>query len=651
MLNRAPFVAVAVLFPLLAAPAGAQRAAHDTLSAVVVTATREPVASAVPTATTTVLRGDDLRAAGITRVADALRLVPGAAVVGSGAVGSLTSLFLRGGNSNYVRVLVDGVPMNDAGGGFDFSTLTIANIDRIEVLRGPASVLYGSDAVTGVVQLFTRQGAGPLAWHALAGGGSRGAEQGELGLSAGSATAGFSLLGSRQASNGDLAFNDNFATNVLSLGAHAALDHATRVAIAARWSSASFHYPTKYDGTVSDHNAEQAEHRLVTSAEIDRQLSEKLSAHLTLTQNEDLPRSNDAPDSPADTLGFFGYFSRSTRVRRAAELRLTAQLGARTTLTVGGEVARDRESTSSLSLSQYGNSAGAFEASRHTDALYAQLLGDASPRLSYVAGARVDRNSAFGSFATARGGLAWRGGPAWRVRLSAGNAFKAPSFYENFATGYVTGNPALRPERSTGGEVGADAFLLDGVLVVRGTVYAQQFRDLVQYAGTAPSPGAPNYYNVAGATARGVEIETEWRPSAATTVRASYAYTDTRATAAGFDASSGATYVVGERLIRRPPHAASLFVARTFGRASLDLIATRVGARDDRDFAQYPVAPVQLPAYTTLDGSLVLPLGRDEARPLALVLRVSNALDARYEEIARFAAPRRAWFAGLRWGR
>ncbi|MBI1808865.1 MAG: TonB-dependent receptor, partial [Gemmatimonadetes bacterium] len=160
--------AVSIVAP---ARALAQATSHDTLGAVVVTATREPVASAVPTATTTVLRGDDLRAAGITRVADALRLVPGASVVGSGSVGSQTSLFLRGGNSDYVRVLIDGVPVNDAGGGFDFSTLTTANIDRIEVLRGPASVLYGSDAVTGVIQLFTRQGAGPLHWSALAGGG------------------------------------------------------------------------------------------------------------------------------------------------------------------------------------------------------------------------------------------------------------------------------------------------------------------------------------------------------------------------------------------------------------------------------------------------------------------------------------------------
>ncbi|MBI1809153.1 MAG: TonB-dependent receptor, partial [Gemmatimonadetes bacterium] len=334
---------------------------------------------------------------------------------------------------------------------------------------------------------------------ALAGGGSRDAQQGELGLSGGSGERGFSLFASRQASNGDLAFNDRFATDVLSAAAHSSIGARTRVALTARWSEADFHYPTSNDGRVVDHNAEQAEHRFVASADVEHRFTDRVIAHLTLTQDEFLPRSNNAPDGPADTVGFFGYFSRSTRVRRAAELRLTAQLAARATLSVGAETARERESTSSLSLSQYGDYPGTFEASRHTDALYAQLLGDASSRLSYVAGARVDRNSAFGTFGTARGGLAWLGGPAWRLRASAGNAFKAPSFYENFASGYVTGNPALRPERSEGAEAGADAFLFDGALVLKGTVYAQRFRDLIQYNDSPPATGDPNYFNVAGA--------------------------------------------------------------------------------------------------------------------------------------------------------
>src|SRR5919206_5102709 len=129
------------------------------LEPVVVSASKIPQrADALPQAIT-VLSGDDLRARGVTRVSDALREVPGAQLVQSGSFGSLTSLFLRGGESRYTKVLIDGVAVNSAGGSFDFSHLTTDNIDRIEIVRGPASVLYGADAVTGVVQIFTRRGA------------------------------------------------------------------------------------------------------------------------------------------------------------------------------------------------------------------------------------------------------------------------------------------------------------------------------------------------------------------------------------------------------------------------------------------------------------------------------------------------------------
>ena len=114
----------------------------------------------------TILTGEQLRAQGITRVSDALRIVPGASVVQSGANGSVTSLFLRGGESRYTKVLIDGVPVNSPGGFFDFSHLTTDNIERIEIVRGPASVVYGADAVSGVIQIFTRQGRGPVSMNA-----------------------------------------------------------------------------------------------------------------------------------------------------------------------------------------------------------------------------------------------------------------------------------------------------------------------------------------------------------------------------------------------------------------------------------------------------------------------------------------------------
>src|SRR6266508_2423354 len=150
----------ATLFALTPPVLSAQGRDTVTLEPVVVTATRVPApATAVPAAVT-VLTGDALRASGIRTVADALRLVPGAAVMQAGSFGSQTSLFLRGGESDYVKVLVDGVPQNQPGGAFDFANLTTEAVDRAEIVRGRVRVLYGSDAMTGVIQVFTRTGQG-----------------------------------------------------------------------------------------------------------------------------------------------------------------------------------------------------------------------------------------------------------------------------------------------------------------------------------------------------------------------------------------------------------------------------------------------------------------------------------------------------------
>jgi vitamin B12 transporter len=141
---RPAAMALALLCP--GAARAAQQASDTTsLPEIVVTATRYPVAADSVASTVTVLRGDDLRAEGIRFVGEALRRVPGSHLVQGGPFGAATSLFLRGGESDYVKVLVDGVPVNQPGGFFDFGSLTTDNEERIEVLRGPASVLYGSD--------------------------------------------------------------------------------------------------------------------------------------------------------------------------------------------------------------------------------------------------------------------------------------------------------------------------------------------------------------------------------------------------------------------------------------------------------------------------------------------------------------------------
>src|SRR5213593_2139188 len=230
-----------LLFPLALAslvPAvlGAQRPGDTVqLEPVVVTATRLPTrAGAVPEAVT-VLSGAELRAAGITTVFEALREVPGAAVVQTGSFGGQTSLFLRGGQSNYVKVLVDGVPVNQPGGSYDFANLTTDNVDRIEVLRGPASVLYGSDAVTGVVQIFTRRGVGRARATAGVRGGTYGRLAWDAAASGGSDAASYALSVSRFSSDGTYAFNNRYHNTVFSGLARVATDDRTDATLTVRY--------------------------------------------------------------------------------------------------------------------------------------------------------------------------------------------------------------------------------------------------------------------------------------------------------------------------------------------------------------------------------------------------------------------------------
>lgn len=623
------------------------QAARDTLRlpTEVVTATRLSGPLSSPTATATVLDGEALRAEGVTHLADALRRVPGLSLARTSSFGSQTALFLRGGQSNYVRVLVDGVPVNDPGGVIDLGRITLDDVERIEVVRGPASVLYGSEAVTGVIQLFTRRGGAGLT-RAELGGGSFGGRRASLGADGTLARAAWSLQGDHHGSDGILAFNNAYRNDGLvgsfAIGGTGRND----LRFTSRYNASTFQYPTNSSGAVEDRNAERTEHRLLLGLDAGRRWSDRFETRVALAANTLHPRTSDGADDAADTLGFYGYFARGVVTRRLADLRGTLRVGPAAFLTLGGEYARDAERSSSLSQSQFGDFPDQFEAARETNAIYGQLRGDAS-RLSYSLGARLDDNSAFGTFRTVRAGLAWQLARGARVRASMGNAFKAPSFFENFASGFTQGNAALRPERARSAELGVEA-LVGGRALLRVTGFTQRFQDLIQYTGAPPAPGAPNYYNVARANAGGLELEATLAGLSGFDVTGGYTWTDTRVIDAGFDQGATANFVAGGRLLRRPEHLATLQLTRPVANVgSFTLLASRVGEREDRDFATFPATVAFLAPYTTIDLSADLSL--DRLLPGArLQLRAENAANSRIEQIAGFRTPGRTLYAGLK---
>ena len=624
---RFPHVTVMIL---LAAPAAAQTPS-DTfrLAPIVVTATGVPTPADRLPVTTTVLAGADLRARGILTVADALRLVPGAAVVETNSYGSQTSVFLRGGESDYTKVLVDGVPQNAPGGAYDFANLSTDNIDRIEVVSGPVSVLYGSDAVSGVVQIFTRSGTGPLHGSLAAHAGTYGSSDLSLAAAGGGERASFSLGASRFSSDGSLPLNNDYRNSTLSGQLRLRPDSATQATLSLRYGDALYHFPTDYTGAPTSRFQHQLDRGPTAGLDVGRTLSPALEVHLDGTWHRDNYQYSISPNDSTDLVNF-PYASNDWVTRQGLEGRAVAHLSAQDVLTAGTSFEHEVMSGTTLGGTKM----------RDDGAGFLELVTGLDRALSVTAGARLDDNQRFGTYATYRGGASYGLSVSTRVHASVGTGFKEPSLYQNYATGYTVGNRDLKPEHSLAWEAGVEQALGAG-LVGRVTYFNQRFRDLIDYLSSGPV----SYLNVPESYARGVEAGLRARVSAWATVSATYTYLQTGVTQG--DTGSTAQFHTGEPLVRRPTHSATLGATTGLpGGGSAGLQVSYVGRRDDIDFNAG--GRVSLPPYGRVDLSAQYPLSR-LLPGFTLDARVENALGARYDEVLGFPARGRTIVFGGSW--
>ncbi len=637
-------VIVGAIVPL-APPVAAQQPDTALLPPVAVTATRLPISTAAAPATVDVITGDELRLRGITAVSTALQSIAGVTIAQSGSFGSATSLFVRGGESRYVKVLVDGVPVNDPGGAIDLSTLTTDNVDRIEIVRGPASVLYGADAVAGVVQIFTRRGSGALRTVVSARGGSYGSSDVDGTLLGGLANGDFSLGLARHDTKGIYAFNNAYDNTVASAGVHLALDPRTDLRVSLRYNDGLFHYPTDGGGTPVDSNAKLSQDRTTIAGELTRILTPRLDAHLTLTSESTTGGTDDRPD---DSTASGTEILDQTR-RRAADLRANLSLPVATILTGGASLEQEDERTESQFLFGGSSSSSIFAASRRNSAFYAQTLSTLPESVVVTAGGRLDDNERFGKFGTYRLGASWRVIGDTRLHGSLGTAFSEPSFAENYSTGFVTGNPNLSPERTASWEVGLRQALFNDRVEASVTHFDQRFRNLIDYTGDTTACGA-SYCNVARARSLGQEFELRVVPLARLVLDANLTHLDTKVLTAGFDTTSGGLYHEGEQLIRRPTTSWNLGGTYTAQYANIDLRIIHVGERTDRDFRPFPALPVVDPAYMRTDLGADVPLTPLGAQfsTAALTLNIENLFDVNYQSIFNFLSPRRTILAGAR---
>jgi vitamin B12 transporter len=355
--------------------------------------------------------------------------------------------------------------------------------------------------------------------------------------------------------------------------------------------------------------------------------------------------TNDAQDDENDTQGFYAFRSIQDLSRQSVDLRTNVYFDDGIILTAGAQLEQQEERAFNESESEFGSSSGSTDVERSNRAYYAQLLAKMAG-FSVVAGGRLDDNEAFGTFVTYRAAAAY-GLSGTKLRASVGRSFKAPTFFENFATGFVVGNPDLEPERSLSWEVGLEKTLFDGRVTLVSTYFDQTFEDLIQFTFSQQ----PNYVNVAEAQAYGFELEANIVPVADLAITANYTRLETEVIDAGFDSGDGATFVEGARLLRRPTNTVSATATyRGWERGTFSLVGHHVGNRDDRDFGSFPAAPVVLPAYTTVDLAAQFDLlpRREAALRLIWTVRVENLFDKAYAGAFGFPNRRRTVFVGGR---
>jgi vitamin B12 transporter len=629
----------------LAALAFVQQPDTVRLDSITVTATRVPMSASALTSSLTVLSGDELRVRGITSVADALRDVPGVTVVQSGSFGGATSLFLRGGESDYVKVLIDGVAVNQPGGSYDFAHLSTENIERIEVLRGPGSVLYGSDATTGVIQIFTREGNASPVYSAGFRGGTFGSVHLDADVTGGTDNVKYSFGVSHFLTEGAYAFNNDYDNTVWSGRVRIDADARTEVALGLRYRDSRFHFPTDGSGNLVDENTFSTDEGTTVSIDAGRWVSDALEVRLLIASHSSSVGADDAPDNAADTLGFFSFRSLQELRRQSVDLRSNLHVDPGIVVTTGVQIERQDERSFNESLSEFGPANASTDEERNTRAAYAQVLTRIQG-LSVAVGGRVDDNSAFGTFWTYRGGLGYNFSSGTTVRGSIGRSFKAPTFFENFATGFTVGNPDLRPERSSTVEASVSQSILQDRVALTGAYFHQSFRNLIQYAFDQ----TPNFSNVAMANAAGLEIELRAEPVRGLRLSGNYTYLDTKVLDAGFDTGEGATFVEGNRLLRRPSHAISGTADVAWAGGAVGMTVHYLGDRDDRDFSTFPATPVGLPRVTTADFWANLNVfGPAGSRPaLQATLRIENISDEQYETVTGFPARGRGILVGGR---
>jgi outer membrane receptor protein involved in Fe transport len=604
-----------------------------------------------------VLERNDIEERGAQSVLEVLRDVPGVAVSEAGRRGGATGVFIRGGNSNYNLVMIDGIQVNQFGGDFDFAPLPAEGVDRVEIVRGPQSALYGSNAVTGVINIVTRRGEGPPHFTVLAGGGSfttRRFATGGSGLTRGLSWA-YNLS---RLDSGGVVPNDGFRNQsaFLSLGYSRSPRRQVNLHFFGNANDAGSPGPFGSDPL-----------GVFPGIDLTSRNKQNLFGYQASYSEQFSPRFRQVVSGSVSTNDY--YFrtpfgdSYSTNLRGVVNTRSELTISSRDFLVFGFEY--NREQAKNTFIADDTNTP--FLLPRTSYAYFAENRWNPTRRWVVIAGVRVDDirthqlpPDAFGSrpllpassitkvnprlsatYLAREGSGAGRWG-ATRLHGSFGTGIRAPSGFELA----FTNNPRLKPEKSLSFDAGVEQRFLADRAVIDATYFYNRFRDQIVVLGSSLSNlSSFTSDNLANARSRGVEFSVRLHPVRSLDFAANYTRLDSAILALDGTTTTQSPFEVGQPLIRRPRNSGSLNATWSHGRLMLNLNGTwRTQVLDvEPNFGAFG-------GLFPNNGYFVANTGFAYRLPRGVELygRLNNVLNRKYEEALGFPALHLNFLTGVR---
>jgi vitamin B12 transporter len=637
-------------------------------SSVIITAQAEPTLIDQTTAPVTVITKDEIDERQSVGLTDALLFSTGIAIGRTGPEGGTASIFLNGGNSNFTKVLVDGAPINPPGGAVDFSSVTLDNIDKVEIVRGAESAIYGTDAVDGVIQLFTHRGETRIPEFSVYGeGGSFGSGRGGAQLSGLLGAFDYSLAASYLETDGQ-GPNDAFLNRTLSgnFGYRISDTNQLRLTLRNNTSDAGIPGQTlleppslyqRYDQHIFSSSArwnfstgKHWRHEISGAESYTRQFSDNpIQSFYATDPNAFCPQTNPKAVATAEFCDFtYSDFFQYNRANVSAQ---TSYLLSNFGVTAGYEYEVENAFLTSINVPH---------ARRNNQAGFLDFRYRPHPRASLNFGGRAEDNANFGTRVVPRAGASlvllygkgFRGDTLFRAFY--GEGIKEPRFDQIYGDNFGDfGNPSLKPEASKTWTVGLDQKFLSDHVRLTAEYFSSRFYDIVSFEFCSSlnnfcnltSPVVPSgfgyYFNTDLARARGVNLSGEAKFKHWLNLAGNYTYDDSRVLVSpnSFDP----TELPGNHLARRPVNSGSLTLNAAFRRFGMTIGGYFTGIRTDSDFLG--LGYTHDPGYARFEIATHYDMGHG----VTFYARAANLFDKQYQDALGYPALGRDVRAGVRY--